>query len=256
MNHATIKRSLVGVLLGVLSLPLQAQVPVLQVQTQGGAGLSASTQTDLVFQVQLLQDEIRQLRGEVEALEHKLRRFENTTEQRYLALDRSVSAMMDVVYGTDAPVTAPEPPAASASTETPTSEPEVAPAAQSGNDQTAYDAAFALVRERQFAAAITAFEAFVREHPNTSNTANGYYWLGELHLAQKSPEKARDAFNTVLERFPTHHKVADTLYKLGVTYADLGEHERSRHMLDRVINEFPQSTAAALAKNFRPTANP
>ncbi|MCD8514230.1 MAG: tol-pal system protein YbgF [Nitrincola sp.] len=266
MNTTARKYILAGCLGTVLTLSAQshAQVPVIEVRSgdqglnQSGQISGASSQSELILLVLSLQEEVRYLRGELETTQNRLSRVENDIVERYRDVDRRLSVLMQAAMGDDpmAPLPLPAEPPASTSAESPPSAVpstnSVAAEPASANDQAAYDEAFALVRARDFDAAIEAFENFVRRFPEHANTANGYYWLGELHLAKESPEKAKVAFETVLDRFPSHHKVPDTLYKLGVTFSRLGEQERSRHMMQRVINEFPQSTAATLAQSFRP----
>lgn len=255
----TLKYTVAGCLSAVLTLSAQAQVPVIEIRSgeQAGsiAGLpGASSQSELIQLVYQLQEEVRQLRGELETAQHKLNRLETDSFERYRDVDRRLSVLMQAAMDSETlpPLSAPSdllPVDAAVEPDTP---PQVAAEPASANDQQAYDEAFALVRTREFDAAIDAFNAFVRRYPEHANTANGYYWLGELYLAKESPEQAKTAFETVLEQFPNHHKVPDTLYKLGVTFSRLGEHERSRHMMQQVITEYPQSTAATLAQSFRP----
>lgn len=257
MMKPSLKYTVAGCLSAVLTLSAQAQVPVIEIRgSETGSVSSAgiSSQSELILLVLQLQEDIRYLRGELETTQHKLQRLEADSSDRYRDMDRRLSVLMQAAMDTDTlpPLSAPsdlqpvDVPSPSGIDTRIIAEP------ASADDQQAYDAAFSLVRAREFDQAISAFEAFVRRYPEHTNTANGYYWLGELHLAKDSPEQAEIAFETVLQRFPYHHKVPDTLYKLGVAFSRLGEQERSRHMMQRVISEYPQSTAATLAQSFRP----
>lgn len=276
MNKTTLKYILAGFLSVVLTLSAQshAQVPVIEIRGSQSGGVSVqplavSSQSELIQMVLQLQEDVRYLRGELETTQHKLNRLETDGFDRYRDLDRRISVLMQAAMDPDSPLSFSDPidqplvesPVQSTSQSPSQSSAENVPERiaqpttaepSSANDQGVYDEAFALVRAREFDAAITAFESFVRRYPAHANTANGYYWLGELHLAKESPELAKVAFESVLDRFPDHHKIPDTLYKLGVTFSRLGEHERSRHMIQRVINEYPQSSAATLAQSFRP----
>ncbi|KAA0875121.1 tol-pal system protein YbgF [Nitrincola tapanii] len=258
------KHSLKALLL-TMTLPVSAlvygQVPVFQISGSDASRMdqgfsTQSAQSELILLVQQLQEEVQQLRGELETAQHKLNRLEADSRDRYRDVDRRLSVLMQAALeSADAAGGAPMmdmSPAPAEETAEAAPTPATPSEASSVSDQEAYDQAFALVRERRFAEAIKAFEAFVQSYPDRDNTANGYYWLGELYLAQQTPAQARVHFEKVLEAFASHHKVPDTMYKLGVTYAQLGEMERSRSMLSRVQSEFPQSTAATLARNYRP----
>ena len=264
MKKTTLKYIFTACFVTVLTLSaqLQAQVPVIEVRSgnQGGDHSSTmgavSSQSELIQLVLSLQEEVRYLRGELETTQHRLNRVESDLVDRYRDVDRRLSVLMQAAMESDPLSTYSAPPEAEVLDST-----SVIDGTQSTNqtesssvsDQNAYDEAFALVRERDFDAAIVAFESFVQRFPDHTNTANGYYWLGELFLAKDLLEQSKKSFETVLERFPNHHKVPDTLYKLGVTYSRLGKHEQSAAMMGRVMSEFPQSTAATLAQSFRPT---
>ncbi|KGK42717.1 hypothetical protein LH51_05375 [Nitrincola sp. A-D6] len=255
----SLKYAVAGCLSAVLTLSAQAQVPVIEIRGSGDASAApagVSSQSELMLLVLQLQEDVRFLRGELETTQHKLQRLEADSSDRYRDMDRRLSVLMQAAMDSDSlpPLSAPSDllPADTLPPSEAESDPAIVAEPASADDQLAYDEAFALVRARDFDAAIGAFEAFVQRYPEHANTANGYYWLGELHLAKESPELASSAFETVLERFPNHHKVPDALYKLGVTLSRLGEQERSRHLLQRVISEYPQSTAATLAQSFQP----
>lgn len=129
--------------------------------------------------------------------------------------------------------------------------PAAAPASSSaGDDRSAYQAAFALVRERKFDDARSAFEAFIQQYPQSDSLANAHYWIGEIDLAQQSLESARAAFQRVIADFSGHPKVPDALYKLGVVEDRLGNLEASQGAFQRLLAEFPQSSAAGLARNY------
>ena len=268
MKLTTLKYILAGCLGTVLTLSAQshAQVPVIEIRS-GDQGIDQSnntsgpsSQSELILLVLSLQEDVRFLRGELETAQNRINSLDQDVVERYRDIDRRLSVLMQAAIDSDTLPTLTAPTDLSSSTTASqeaaltenTEVTNVLAEPPSADDQLAYDEAFALVRARDFDAAIAAFENFVLRFPEHSNTANGYYWLGELHLAKESPEQAKVAFETVLERFANHHKVPDTLYKLGVTYSRLGEQERSNHMMQRVLTEFPQSTAATLAQSFRP----
>jgi tol-pal system protein YbgF len=120
----------------------------------------------------------------------------------------------------------------------------------SNEARAAYQAAFAKVQARDFPAAITAFENFVADYPNSGLTANGHYWLGELYSAQTELDKASAAFEKVIQNFPQSSKMPDALYKQGLLRARQGKPDESRALLERVRNEYPDSSAAGLANDF------
>ncbi|MBI1524869.1 tol-pal system protein YbgF, partial [Escherichia coli] len=47
-----------------------------------------------------------------------------------------------------------------------------------------YDAAFDLIKQKDFDKASQAFNAFLRKYPNSQYAGNAQYWLGEVNLAK------------------------------------------------------------------------
>lgn len=233
-------------------------VPVIEISpgpNHSTSGNGYGGQDQLFMMVQQLQDEVRSLRGQLETQQHRLDQMQREQQDRYRDIDRRLSLLM--TGGAMAPsqpasdATASE--AASGSPEVSMPQAGVGGAAPpvAGNDADAYQAAFALVRERKFDQAAAAFEHFIGDYPNSDRLANAHYWLGEIYLAQQKLDASRQAFSKVVERFPKSPKVPDALYKLGVLYHQLGKDEESSQYLKRVIKEYPDSSAARLAQNFQ-----
>ncbi len=235
--------------LSVMSLAEAQQRPIVEDRTaEPRSGFLGQTEVQqepggslvLYNQLQDHQREIQQLRGQIEELRHQLEQLRNQTRQQYLDLDERLVAGS---AGIEANPQVDEESARQVA-ETPS------PSGNSPDAQAAYQAAFAKVQGRQFDEAITAFEAFVQDYPDTSLTANGYYWLGELHSAEANLEQAEAAFREVIDNHSQSSKVPDALYKLGLIKARQGELEESRGLLERVRDDYPDSSAAGLANDF------
>ena len=255
--------------LGLASPAILAQQPMVQDLSASSAGSfyqQADTQVAsngalvLFNQVQEHQREIQELRGQMEELRHQLEQLRSQGEQRYLDMDdrlfalesgeatsnaadvpSSVSESTTDLQAADSPDSAADDQEAEAPEVSNNTSPEV---------QEAYQAAFAFVQNRKFNEAVSAFNAFVDDYPESQLTPNGYYWLGELHAANDDLAEAEMSFSKVINDFGGSNKVADALYKLGLVKARQGDTERSRELLARVQEEFPQSSAAGLAGDF------
>jgi tol-pal system protein YbgF len=219
--------------------------------------------------VEMLQQEVQQLRGQVEELNYNLGRLKEDQKQRYLDLDRRIVSLSTaapvtkesrVVSATDQ-TTQPQTvasqvndsltavPIASA-TETSTTETQTL-AGQAPNDpeaaNVAYKAAYALIRKRQFDASVVALLAFVKNFPQSDLVGNAYYWLGEVYMVQGDASLAVVSFEYVISKFPQHRKIPDALYKAGVAYQNTGNVDKANQLLQRVLAEYPESSAARLA---------
>lgn len=196
----------------------------------------------LLNQLEENQRQIQQLRGQIEELRHQVEQMRQLNQERYLDLEERLAAGGGVGVGGSTSV---DPEAAR----------QVAGASGTGGGanggaQAAYQQAFQQVQARDFPAAIAAFDAFVEEYPDHDLTANGYYWLGELHSAESNLDDAASAFETVIDDYASSNKVPDALYKLALLRARQGQPDESRALIDELLDSYPESNAANLASEF------
>ena len=192
------------------------------------------------YQQQLLQQEVMELRGLVERLQHELSRLKSIQDDRYLELDARLQQVLK------ANVQVPEPVA-----EDP-GETAVSVIDENLSEKDLYETTQILIRNRQYEMAITQLEALIDRFPDGEYTANTYYWLGQVQAAKTNPdfEKARQALAQVISYFPDHSKVPDAAYALGKVYYTLGDCERATDLLQQVMDQYPGKTAAKLAENY------
>ncbi|MCL7461587.1 tol-pal system protein YbgF [Pseudomonas sp. NW5] len=243
----------------VSPLTLQAQqVPVTDVQGGyyppagqgmaggayvGGAAAPVTAQGELFMQLQQLQEETARLRGMLEEQQYEIQRLKQEGLERYQDLDSRLSA------GAAAPApldpAAPAPAATEAGTAT---APVVAAPGDPAKEKLFYDAAFDLIKAKDFAKADQAFTAFLGRYPNSQYSANAQYWLGEVKLARGDLAAAGQAFARVAQAWPQHQKVADAMYKLGDVERRLGNRDKARAAFQQVVTRYPGSSAAQLAQ--------
>ncbi len=222
--------------------------------------------SELFYQIQVLQQEVQELRGLVEEQAYQLNRLARDQKEQYMDLDRRVAGLATggaaaagvSSPGTAGPVSAPPP-----AYRPPAGSVDPAPGGQGAAvvarpgagsavpEREAYQNAFDLMKQRKFEESISAFNRLIVDYPNGQYTPNAFYWLGELHLAQQNTEQARQSFMQVVNLYPDHPKVPDTLYKLGVAYHRLGDTARAMEYFQQVQTRFPQSTAAGLAASYQ-----
>ncbi|HSG90003.1 MAG TPA: tol-pal system protein YbgF [Pseudomonadales bacterium] len=219
-----------------------APAPAATAGSSASGDVPANAAGVLYAQLQDLQQEVMMLRGVVEAQQKAIERMEREQRERYLDLDRRLAR--GVGAGSSGAGASPAAGAAS--------EAFGASASGSPDERGAYDAAFALTREKRFEEAIPAFRSLIADYPGGQYVPNSWYWLGELYLALPEPklEQARQAFVQVAEQFPQNRKAPDALFKLGIVHDRLGEKDRARQYLDRVRAEYPGSEAARLADTY------
>ena len=231
--------------------PDQPQPQVVNTSGATSASGDEGSLSNLFYQLQLLQQEIQSLRGQVEEQGYQLNRLQQEQKEQYLDLDRRVAGLSNgstrvgatpATTNTQSSATPAQPSSNSNSTAT-TSTP--------ANERDAYRQAFDAMRNQQFDASLGAFKSLIERYPNGQYTPNAFYWIGEIFLvANQDAEQARQSFMQVVNLYPDHQKTPDALYKLGVVHATMGENDMAKRFLDRVQREHPDSSAAGLARKY------
>jgi len=117
-----------------------------------------------------------------------------------------------------------------------------------------YVKAFGLYSANNFPEAITAFETFLKNNPQSEYAANALYWIGECHYSLNDLPKAKEIFFKVAGNYPNSPKAPDALLKLGYSLAAMKEKDRAHAIYESLIKSYPSSPAAAKARE-RLTAN-
>ena len=210
--------------------------------TEAGSASAGS----LVFEVQELRRQVQELRGLLEEQDHRLQRMESEQRERYLDVDRRLRPGAS----REAPARTPD---ADAADESPVANADRDSANNTDADErAAYAKALQLMRDKNYQAAIAAFNQQLTDYPGGEFEANCFYWLGELYLALPKPqlERARQSFAQVVNLYPENSKVADAMYKLAVVYERLGDAKKARDYMLRVRNDYPGSPSAGLADAY------
>ena len=250
-----------------LSLPLSAwaAVPVVDDNTGSyppagygtsgayagsGASAPASAQGQLFMQLQQMQDQLSRQQGIIEELQNDVSRMKQENLERYQDLDRRINsgaapaATPDNSSGGGASNAAPDA-AAGAAAQQPAASSEPGDPAK---EKLYYDAAFDLIKQKDFDKASQAFNAFLRKYPNSQYAGNAQYWLGEVNLAKGDLPGASQAFAQVSQKYPKHSKVPDSLYKLADVERRMGHTDKVKGILQQVITQYPGTSAAQLAQ--------
>lgn len=207
----------------------------------------------LFLQMQQLQQEVMRLNGMVEEQANELRKLKSQSLERYVDLDKRLSAAgTGASTGTGAAAasggvaagvaSAPSQPIASGS------------GASLPGESDAYRSAYSLVRSQQFDQAVDAFNQFLRNFPDGKFAPNAHYWLGELYLVIDPPdlEASRQSFSLLLSQYPDNAKAPDAMYKLGKVQFLKGNREKSREYLEQVVRDYgnTNSSAVQLSRDF------
>ncbi|CAH0991652.1 Cell division coordinator CpoB [Sinobacterium norvegicum] len=183
-------------------------------QNQGGA--------ELFNQLQMLQQEVMQLRGIVEEQSHTIRQLQQQRKDDYLSIDRRLTAIQGGATAVS-PATAVVPASGQSA---------------GAGEKAAYDEAYGLIRQQKIEQATTAFDAFLVAYPNGKYTPNAYYWAAELSLLKPDSEKARQLFEQLISQYPNDRKAPDAMFKLGKTYYQLGDKAKAKTLMEDIVGKY------------------
>ena len=220
----------------------------------GGAATSApSAQGELFNQLQRMQDQLSQQQGTIEVLQNQVNQLKQEGLERYQDLDRRIGAGVTPAATPDNSSAGGAPSAAAGGAAVGAAAAGQAPAASSepgdpAKEKLYYDAAFDLIKAKDFDKASQAFTAFLRKYPNSQYAGNAQYWLGEVNLAKGDLQAAGQAFAKVSQLYPKHAKVPDSLYKLADVERRLGHTDKVKGILQQVVAQYPGTSAAQLAQ--------
>jgi tol-pal system protein YbgF len=195
------------------------------------------------------QRDIDTLRGQIQESQYQLNQVVERQKQILLQLDSQGSASTGATAapaaststGSDSSAAA-APAAATASTaaETP---------ASSGDANTDYNRAVDLVLvKKQNDQAITAFQSFVKQYPDSTYQPNANYWLGQLFYNKGKKDDSAYYFAVVVKNYPKSPKAPETMYKVGVIMQDKGQVDKAKAVYQQVIKQYPTSDSAKQAQ--------
>ncbi|WP_322844567.1 tol-pal system protein YbgF [Pseudomonas sp. B33.4] len=218
----------------------------------GAASAPASAQGMLFNQLQQMQDQISRQQGVIEELQNQVARMKQESLERYQDLDRRIGSGVapaatpeNSSAGGDASAAAGAAAGAGVAAQAPAASSEPGDPAK---EKLYYDAAFDLIKAKDFDKASQAFAAFLRKYPNSQYAGNAQYWLGEVNLAKGDLQGAGQAFAKVSQLYPKHAKVPDSLYKLADVERRLGHTDKVKGILQQVVAQYPGTSAAQLAQ--------
>lgn len=190
---------------------------------------------DLASQIDALNLQIRQLRGQNEELAHGLQEAERREKDFYVDLDSRLRR-----FETTAPA---------ADSAAPTATDPDDPVAQNR----AYEAAYKQYKQGSPASGAKAFQDFIQTYPHSVHVPEASYWLGSALLSLKDYEGALATFEDLLKVYPATPRAPDALLQIAECQAKLKKTDASKKTLKQVIAKYPGTEAAATAKKLLAT---
>lgn len=210
---------------------------------------------ELLRQIDSLNAEIAKLRGSIEVLSNQNDQLQKKQRDFYLDLDSrlkrlegappaaapSSGAASPAASAVNAVAIVPATPAAATAARTPTKD-------DQAREIKAYDAASNLFRRNDFASAIDAFRAFLKDYPQSQLAPNAEYWIGIGYANLKDYRNALATQEGLLQRHPQSPKAPDALLAIAALQAEQGDNGSARNTLEDIIARYPGSEAAGKAR--------
>ncbi|MGB5259170.1 MAG: tol-pal system protein YbgF [Gammaproteobacteria bacterium] len=218
---------------------------------------------DMFNRLEQLQQDVQQLRGELELQTNRLDGMERRQREQYMDIDRRLQgfetgtpgAVMPIP-GTDTGAVLPGPDTGNGggvATPPPTMPDMPSPAPVVATDpaaeQAEYDTALAILREGRYADAAQSFKQFLAHYPTSSFSANASYWLGETYYVTRDFDQSLATFTGLVNNHPQSPKVSDSRLKIGYIHYEKKDWKAARQELEAVVSNYPGSTAARLASD-------
>jgi tol-pal system protein YbgF len=111
-----------------------------------------------------------------------------------------------------------------------------------------FDNALAVFRKGDFTPAANAFADFIRRYPQSGYLPQSLFWLGNAQYATREYKLAITNFRSLLSVAAQHPRAPEALLSIANCQVELKESKAARKTLEDLVKDFPQSEAAAAAK--------
>ena len=194
-----------------------------------------SEKIELLYRnIAALEEEIVVLRNLVEENSYLIERLQELNQQRYLETDKRIYDLSLLKNNKDFD---------------PEDIENILEDEQIQNiDLISFTEALELFEAAMYAEALDKFRKIIISSPDGEYTPDAYFWSGELFLAQKMLEDARESYLIIIDKYSDHKRAPDSLYKLGEIAVSLGEGLAAVDYFKSVIDTYPNSAVTQLAK--------
>jgi len=215
-----------------------------------------SANQDLLNQITQLRQQVGDMQGTIEQLQHDNAQLKQANQDAFMDLDERLNRLeggaAPVLPGSDAPlppVPAVQPPAAATSERPPSVHGDAGSLAASGDERTTYNVAFDALKAGKYDDSAQLFLSFLELYPSGVYAPNALYWLGESYYASRNFPMAEARFRELTSRYPTHDKASGGLLKIGLSQFGEGKVDAAQATLESVVAQYPGSDAARTAQD-------
>ncbi|MFQ3666940.1 MAG: tol-pal system protein YbgF [Sphingomonadaceae bacterium] len=209
---------------------------------------------ELAQRVDRLEAQQRELTGQIEELQFRLRQLQQNFERakadsefRLDTLEGKTPAAGPAAAPSAAPSSAASPAAPAAAPSPEPAPPAASAAAPAADPEARYLAAYRLYEQRDFARAHAELAAFARDNPKHPRASNAQYWAGRSLMQLNQPAEAAKLFLTGYQTWPKGQRAAESLLWLGRALTDMKQPKAACQALDQLRTAYPERLTGALA---------
>ena len=209
---------------------LEKRIAAIEAIVQGG-GLA-----DMQNQIETLKQEVANLKGDLEVAQHNL----DATQTRQKDLYTDTDTRLRRIEGSASS------PSNSLSNAAPANTP-TQPVAEE-KDAKAFADANALSQSARHKEAFAAFDAFLKEYPNSKLVADALYGMGYSQFALKNYKSSIATQQKVIDLHPNSPKVPDAMFNMANGQIQLGQVGSAKKTLRDLAAKYPDAAVTPSAQ--------
>ena len=200
--------------------------------------LGGKALVDMQLRMEQLQQEVQQLRGDIEQQNYLLEEIKAHQRDLYSDIDRRLLALErgGARNGTG-----------TSGANSDTVEPAQVP---SQEEQGVYQQGIELLQEFKYAQAAESFASYLKAYPQGRYAPIARYWLADSYYSDRKYKPAISHYQQLLKDYPDNNKAVQARLKIGYSQAELKQWKAARKSMEAVIKLHPRSTEASLAQRY------
>jgi tol-pal system protein YbgF len=218
---------------------VQERVEALSATEQDHQKQLTQSVLDLQTQIDTMNGQIRNLRGQNEELANGLKNAEKREKDFYIDLDTRLRRF----ESTGAPASASNPNDSPVSAAT-------ADGFDPATENRALETGFGLLRGKSYVNAVKAFKDFMTHYPDSVQIPNAIYGLGNAYYGAADYKNALMVYENFLKDYPNTPRTPDVLLNVAGCQQGLRKPALSAKILKQLIAKYPESSAAVKAKQL------
>jgi len=207
---------------------------------------SSNPALELAQQLELIRQELSQLRGQMEVLGNDVQMSAKRQRDMYVDLDSRLKRFEQPGATGGAPPSAPAAAGAPAAVAGVT--PPGPGAAPPPAEASAYDAAQGQRRIGNYQGAIAGFQNFIAQYPRSQLAPRAQYWIGDSYYNLRDFKNAIANQQKLIATWPDSATVPDALLNIASCQLELGDTAAAKKTMGSLVTRYPATEAAEKAK--------